>query len=282
MPYLMSSSFDKFIENITIGGDTKKVATARRDAIIELLKEKFTILDSFPTGSLVRNTGLKNSSDADVIVVLHYGKHVENKTPRQLLESVQSALGEYNAKIIKKNGQAVTLYFKTWPNVDIVPAKRVTVGAFQNLRIPDANTGRWIATAPKAHDNRIANMPLRSRRLVRMVKCWNKAHSGYFLSYHIEKVVLEINAAHDGESWAEDDWPWALAQYFKKAVEMTEPSTAMSAEYGIEDCTQLRERLKRARDISNEAWQTIYQDKNVEKAVGRLRVLFGDRFPAYG
>lgn len=282
MPYLMSSSFDKFIENITIGGDPKKVAIARRDAIIELLKEKFTILDSFPTGSLVRNTGLKNSSDADVMIVLHYSKHIENKTPKQLLESVQNALSDYDARVIKKNGQAVTLYFKTWPNVDIVPAKRVTVGLLHQLQIPDANTGRWIKTAPKIHDTRMAGIPLRRRRLVRMVKCWNKAHSSYFLSYHIEKVALEITVANDIGGWAEDDWPWALTQYFKKAIEMTEPSALISAEYGVEDWLQLRERLKRAHDISHEAWQAVYSDKDVEKAVGRLRVLFGDRFPAYG
>lgn len=282
MPYLVSTSFDKFIENITVGGDPKKTATARRDSIMDLLKEKLEILDAFPTGSLVRNTALKNSSDVDVVIVLHYGKHIENKTPKQLLESVQSALGDYNAKIVKKNGQAVTLYFKTWPNVDIVPAKRVTSGQNYILKIPDANTGRWITIDPKSHDVKIANLPLRGRRLVRMIKCWNKSHSSYLLSYHIERILLSANPTHDGDKWTEDDWPWALSRYFEQAVKMTEPSTVISTEYGLEDWKQLRDRLKRAHEISHEAWSAIYTDKNAEKSIGRLRVLFGDKFPAYG
>lgn len=281
MSYTILASFDKFLENITIGGDPKKIATSRRDSIFDLLKDKFTIIEAFPTGSLLRNTGLKNVSDVDVIVALHYGKHIENKTPKKVLDNVQEALSEYNA-IVKKNGQAVTLYFKTWPNVDIVPAKRVTVGQSYILKIPDMNTGTWIETNPKSHDIKIANMPLRGRYLIRMVKCWNKAHSSFFLSYHIELVALKTENIRDSGNWAEDDWPWLLAQYFKKAVEMTEPSTSISADYDLEDWKALRERLKRAYDISYEAWQAIYTDKNVEKAVGRLKVLFGDKFPTYG
>lgn len=281
MPYTLLSSFDKFIENITIGGDTKKIATSRRDSIFNLLKDKFTIVEAFPTGSLLRNTGLKNVSDVDVIVVLHYGKHIENKTPKKVLETVQAALSGYKA-VVKKNGQAVTLYFKTWPNVDIVPAKHVTVGNGKVIKIPDMNTGRWIETDPKTHDSKIAGLPLRGRYLIRMIKCWNNAHSNYFLSYHIEKVALKTESIRDGSNWAEDDWAWALNKYFEKAIEMTESSTSISSEYGTDEWVDLRNRLRKAKEISYEAWQAIYSDKNVEKAVGKLKVLFGDKFPTFG
>ena len=46
---------------------------------------------------------LTGNADLDVFVVLHFGKHIKNKLPSQVLQSVQDSLGEY-----RKNGQAVT------------------------------------------------------------------------------------------------------------------------------------------------------------------------------
>lgn len=276
MPYLMSTSLDRFLEKITIPGDHRTTATQRRDRISELLKDHFDILDIFPTGSAVRGTGLKGKSDVDVMVVLHYGKHVKDKTPKQLLQSVQDVLSEYDARIVKKNGQAVTLYFKTWPNVDIVPAKRMDSG---ELQIPDANTGRWISTDPAAHDRAMAALSNRGRQLVRMVKHWNDAHSGYLLSFHIEKIALQTSIVE--AAWAEDDWPWTLKAFFEKAIELTEPTAVISDSYDVDDWSELRSRLVRAKELSFDAWQAV-RDNDVEEAVDRCRVLFGSDFPSYG
>src|SRR5690349_10354443 len=109
MPYLVSTSFRDLLDNIRITSDAKSTATARRNRIVELLDQKLTILDAFATGSLVRGTGLRNVSDVDVMLVLHYGKHLKDKSPKAALETVQDALADYNARIVKKNGQAVTL-----------------------------------------------------------------------------------------------------------------------------------------------------------------------------
>jgi hypothetical protein len=280
MPYLMSTSFSRFLDNITITGDARKVAKGRRDKIAELLEGSFTTLDTFATGSTVRGTGLKGVSDVDVMLVLHYGNHVKGKTPLELLEGVRDVLSDYNAKIVKKNGQAITLYFTTWPNVDIVPAYRIQ-GAQDLLEIPDANTATWIRTSPATHDHAMAILPVRRRQLVRMVKCWNRAHSGFLESFHLEQIALQTTAAHDGSNWAEDDWPWALKGYFEKAINLTEPAATISASYGTADWLELRTRLVRARDLSTEAWHAVRRD-DIEEAVDRCRILFGGDFPAYG
>jgi hypothetical protein len=282
MPYAMETHFDQFLEKVTVSGDLKKDANARRDRISELLGSKFEILDIFPTGSLMRGTGLKGSSDVDVMLVLHYGKHIKEKTPVQVLEMVREALSEYNAQIVKKNGQAVTLYFKSWPNVDIVPTKRVTSGISYILQIPDSNTGRWITTDPKAHDGAMSRIPNRCRQLVRMVKCWNQAHSDYFQSFHIEQVALQTTSTHDGPVWEQSAWPWAIHMFFEKAIELTGPSTTISAAYELEEWKQIRARLDRAKQLSLDAWYAIHTKNDVEKAVARYRILFGDKFPAYG
>jgi hypothetical protein len=282
MPYLTSTSFDRLLERITVTGDLRGTANTRRGAISNLLKDRFTILDIFPTGSLVRGTGLKGVSDVDVIVVLHFGKHVDGKTPVQLLESVREALSQYTAKIVKKNGQAVTLYFTTWPNVDIVPAKRVGTDSNYVLNIPDANTGSWIAADPAAHDRQMASMSERGRQLVRMVKCWNGAHSGYLQSFHIERIALQTSTATATGAWGEDDWPWALKGFFEKAIDLTGPSAEISDAYGVDDWSELRSRLQRGKELAHEAWSAVYQGGNHEEAIARCGILFGDKFPAYG
>lgn len=227
MPYLISTSFDRFLVNITIDGDLSSVAAGRGAKIAELLRDAFRGPQIIPTGSLLRGTGLKGSSDLDVIAVLHYGTYVKGKTPTALLEDVRAVLSDYNAQIVKKNGQAVTLYFKTWPNVDIVPAVRIR-GYNDLFHIPDANTGSWIPTSPAAHDAAMAAIPLRRRQLGCMIKRWNVSHSGYFESFHIEQVALQVSAAHDGYPWGEDGWPWAINQFFEKAMALTGPREPMS------------------------------------------------------
>lgn len=281
MPYLMDTAFDQFLERITIGGDLRSLATTRRNNIVDLLEGQMETLDVFPTGSLVRGTGLKGSSDVDIVAVLHYSKHIKDKTCTQLLESVQQVLSEYDARIVKKNGQAVTLYFKTWPNVDLVPAKRVTNDSKSVLYIPDANTGEWIRTNPALHDATMSKLPLRRRQLVRMIKCWNAAHSGYVLSFHIEQIALECHFTTDSSDWAEDDWPYAVLEFFEKADDYTSATGQNWFQYTTDDWLELRPRVERAKGLALEAWSAAYNGDN-EKAMGRLRLIFGDRFPAYG
>ncbi len=62
MPYTVPVSFDRFVENISLTGDHKKAANARKDRVVSLLGNTFTILDGFPTGSIPRGTALKGSA----------------------------------------------------------------------------------------------------------------------------------------------------------------------------------------------------------------------------
>jgi len=279
MPYLVSTSFSKLLESITIVGDATKTANVRRDRIVELLDQKLTILNSFATGSLVRGTGLKNRSDVDVMLVLHYGKHLKNKTPRAALEAVQDALSGYDAQIVKKNGQAVTLYFKTWPNVDIVPAKRVTVGEGFSLHIPDSNTGSWIETDPASHDIAMSVASARKKQLIRAMKCWNEAHSSYFRSFHIEKVALacwvDENDAEEGA------WPGQVKHFLERAIELTEPTAELSTEYEVGEWSELRSRLRRGQELAEAAWHACFRN-DYATAIEKCRIIFGDKFPAYG
>jgi tRNA nucleotidyltransferase (CCA-adding enzyme) len=88
MPYTVPASFNKFIENVSLTGDHKETATARKDRVVPLLSNSFTILDAFATGSIQRGTALKTIADLDVMVVLHWSKHIKGKSPEQVLQDV--------------------------------------------------------------------------------------------------------------------------------------------------------------------------------------------------
>ena len=149
MPYTVPVSFDKFLENISLTGDHNETATARKDRIVSLLQNAFTILDAFPTGSISNGTALRAQADLDVMVVLHWSKHVEGKNPEQVLQGVRDALGDYRTNV-RKNGQAVTLYYDSWPNVDVVPVSRCRNddGTINYYSVPDMNSGKWLKSVP--------------------------------------------------------------------------------------------------------------------------------------
>lgn len=88
MPYTVAISFDKFREHIELSGDHRETATARKDRVVSLLKNDFEILDAFATGSIPRFTAVRGHADLDVMVVLHYGKHIKDKTPLAVLQQV--------------------------------------------------------------------------------------------------------------------------------------------------------------------------------------------------
>lgn len=284
MATTVPSAFSEFLQNISVTGDHLETAKARRDSIVSLLSDGFDIRDAFPTGSLVRGTALKGRADVDVLIALHYGKHIKDKSPQQVLEAVQEQLSDYRATV-KKNGQAVTLYFKSWPNVDIVPASQVADdnGVITHYNIPDMNRGVWISTNPKNHDALIAGLSLRERQRIRMIKTWNHAHSSYLSSFHIETIALYADSTTD-------DWLWDIYQFFDKALELIDDSlehpsgigSAVDDYLGSNERDEVKDRLVRANSRAYEAWDAYNSYDNHREAIEKCRVIFGDQFPAYG
>lgn len=284
MPYTVMLSFEKFIENISIAGKYEHTANGRRDRIIEMFGDKFSIVEAFPTGSLVRGTGVKNHSDVDVIVALHYGKHIEGKTPARVLEDVREHLKNYRTKMAKKNGQAVTLYFDSWPNVDIVPAIRMeNSGVLTGYQIPDMVRGIWIETFPQMHDRGMSRLLERDLTRIKMIKTWNTAHSECFSSFHLEVIALNT-------SIMTTTWPWAIVEYFIKALELIDrnlyhPNGSNGQVDGYltyADRIVAKERLSRGKELATNAWYAAEHKKDDEEAIRNYRILFGDKFPAYG
>lgn len=287
MSYTVSASFDKFRENIELTGNHRDTANKRKDGIVSFLKNEFSILDAFPSGSIPRYTAVTGYADLDVIVILHYGKHIEDRKPSEVLQNVRDVLAEFKANV-RKNGQAVTLHYKTWPNVDIVPVSRTTNsdGSVNHYKVPNMNDETWIQSRPRKHSlemsdkNKICSDSF--KRIVKMIKWWNRQHSSFLQSFHIEVIALKI--FNDYLS----DYPWNIFQYFEKAAEIVSKPLFHEDHYidnylDINKRAEAVQRLETARDKARQAWYYTYGERDDhESAIYLWRQIFGDKFPAYG
>jgi hypothetical protein len=288
MAYTVSYSFDLFFDNINLGGDQRSVAAARRDRLVSLLKKDFEILEAFPTGSIQRYTAVRNYADLDLMVVLHWSKHIKDKKPSKVLKAIQQSLSEYRTGV-RRNGQAVTLYYETWPHVDIVPVSRSAddAGNFTHYNVPNMNDEQWIISNPKQHsddmDAQNQSFGDQFKKIVKMIKWWNHQHSSLLEGYHIE--VLALRALTGSFS----DYPWNIYRFFESACTLVgsplwhKGSFADGYLSSDDSRSEIVKRLETARDKSRDAWLLAYGTNDNEKAaIETWRQIFGTEFPAYG
>lgn len=287
MAYTVTGAFDTFHDNINLSGDHRATANARRERLVSILSKHFEIRESFSSGSIQKYTALKGHADLDIIVALHYGKHVQGKKPSEVLQAVRDALGEYRTNV-RKNGQAVTLYYETWPNVDVVPVAR-HVDDNKNIthyEVPNIHTEGWIKSNPKTH---AANIEAKAsecgqnfRRIIKMIKHWNKGHSDYLQSYHIEVLAQEVF------SGPLNDITWHIHKFFEDAITLLQKpywyGFGFADEYlTANDRQEVLKRFNTAYDLSLTAWYHTYNGRNEHaQAIAVWQKIFGDKFPSYG
>lgn len=287
MPYTVGGAFDGFYEKINLVGDHREIANSRRDAVVEILKKSLTVLDAVTTGSIPRFTALRSVADLDLLVALHYGRHIKDQKPSAVLQAVRDALGEYRVNV-RKNGQAVTMYYKTWPNVDIVPAARVTNadGTISHYEIPDMTRETWLRSNPPKHSSTIeARSSLcgtNFRKVIKMAKAWSRGHGDLLQSYHIEAMAVAAFTS------TMSDITWDSFFMLDKMAGL------VSGPFWYEDAfidgylnaaarADALSRLERARDTARSAWYATYGGNSDHKtAITLWREVFGDDFPPYG
>ena len=286
MAYTVDAAFNEFYDAINLSGDHRSTANARKDSLISLLSGKFDVLEAFGTGSIPRFTALKARADVDIMVALHYGKHIQGKAPTQVLQDVRDALAYRTT--VRKNGQAVTLYYDTWPNVDVVPVARAqdSAGNITHYEVPNANTGSWIKSRPKQHSNDIeakaTECGANFRRIIKMIKWWNQSHGDYLQSYHIEVLALKIFL---GKS---DNTSWEVHRFFDKSRPLLTSSlwhdmSTVDEYLSYNDRQEVLKRLSSAITKSKEAWYCTYGSNSDHKgAIALWRHIFGEKFPLYG
>lgn len=285
MALTVAYAFDQFFSAINLPGDHRELANNRKDWIVRRLNSNLTILDSFPMGSIPRFTALKGHADLDVMVVLHYGQHVKGRKPSAVLSTVRSALGA-GAGSVRRNGQAVTMKFVSWPDVDVVPAVRITNndGSVSHFQIPDMNREEWIDTRPHSHSKQMqAAASARGpefRKIVKMLKDWNRRQDVSIQSYHLEVIALRMSS-----DW--EDTGWAIYQWFAEAEKsmhfLWHSDSDVTAYLEYPRAIRAIEQCRVAKDAALNAWYySRGTAKNEKTSITAWRSIFGMTFPAYG
>jgi hypothetical protein len=289
MARTIAQGFREFQANLEISDLQSSTVATRQSNLREAISGQLTVLDDFLTGSYRRHTliaPLKNA-DIDVFVVLD-STYYKSDGQATLLDLVRRVLLKTypNSPRVSRNGQAVTIIFSDF-RADVVPGFYRSGGGYL---IPDSNRGTWIGTDPKKHVELWAQSNTEHDGhlvpLIKMLKCWNRAHSSLLTSFHLETLtrqVLErvnINSYTSGARFVFDRARSIVRSGF----------TADAAGYsgnvsGYLDtvgkrenaCERLDAAFVKARDAEG-----LEAQGHIQAALEKWAVVFGDFFPAYG
>ena len=285
MAFTVHDSFDEFIKNISISCDYSDKIEERTNLVMKLLSKKFDVLEIFPVGSLVTYTPIRGHINIDIILVLHYAKYIRKREPLALLEMIKKTLRTYKVEITRKNTHAVSLKFNKPPNVNIIPASKVSDGdVFSHYNIPSTDKDIWIASNPKIHTQKMRDLSIYKGQLVQIIKEWNICHSSHLSSFHIDNMALTY------EDDVNSDLPWHICKFFKHIyeeleIDMVNPNGLGSHVDDYLDNYTREELLKLINETitkTYDAWYEVYSDKSHKLSIEIYRECFGERFPKYG
>jgi hypothetical protein len=280
-------SFATFKSNLEITSLQSSTVSTRQRNVREAVEAGLEVEDSFLTGSYSRSTMIAplSNADIDIFVVLNpkYFHNYDGKNggPAGLLDTVKrTILKTYTTTPdISRNGQAVTIRFSDFA-VDVVPGFNRKGGGYL---IPNSITNSWkkhvelMAASNRAHDGDLVP-------LIKMLKAWNRSHSSFFRSFHLEVLALQILTGV-----TITDFPSGARFYFDKGRELIKQKNLDPAGYGddvgryitsdrVEEATR---RFQLAYDRAVKAEVSAARG-NIRDAVDMCITNFGGDFPAYG
>jgi hypothetical protein len=293
MANTVQQSFVDFRRNLEITTLQASTVSTRQTGVREVIEADLQVLDSFLTGSYSRATMIAPLKDADVDIFIvldpkyYHNYNGQNGGPAGLLDLVKRTLLKTykSTPKISRSGQAVTIKFSDF-EVDVVPGFRRNGGGYL---IPDSLSGTWLSTDPKQHvDLMSASNKLHDGDLVpliKMIKAWNRSHSAYFRSFHLEVLALEIFT-----NVTITDFPSGVRFYFQKGLPLVAQKNLDPAGYGDDVGRYINssQKIEEAKAKFQLAYDRALKAEDyagrggVTNAVDMWRKLFGDYFPAYG
>ena len=281
-------AFAGLLRNVELTTLQATTASTRQQNVRDAVKNDLRILEDFLIGSCRRGTMIAplNTADIDVFLVLD-PKHYSPNGQASLLDATRRALLKTYTRTprVSRNGQAVTITFSDF-EVDVVPGFYRTGGGFL---IPDSVLNRWIETDPKRHieiwsgENKAHDGNLVP--LIKMMKCWNRAHSQLLRSFHLETLTLTVL-----KGIRISDFSSGVRFVLDKARETVKTTIPDPAGYPgalggylntREKLDAVLSRLDAALNQAREA-ERFASNGNIRASIEKWRVLFGDFFPAYG
>jgi hypothetical protein len=289
MPLTTAEAFNQFKEKLLVTDSQKDLIKGRRATVAGYLAKSFPGTSDLPLsttkviGSAGRSTIIRPLDDIDVLAVFTNKDQIYERLywndSRKFLYRIRDALNKYELEVVGARGQAVRLFYKEAPHVDIAPVFRWSSGGYA---LPNG-TGGWLTTDPDVHDEWITQrhrgLDNRLKPMIRMVKRWNNVHSKYLKGFHIEVVLATVFSSIGGDSrdacakffeWGRDNLSVLDPAGHSGDLSTYLPQTARA---------NVLSNMRSAQDRATKA--NAAEDAGNHQEARRLwRGIFGDEFPA--
>ena len=291
MAITTAQAFEEFKNKLLLTDVQKRTAATRKSVTDGYLRASFPSNSDLPLnatklmGSAGRETIIRPLDDVDILAVFDNKDGIFEKNykwdSQKFLYRVRDALSTYRVQVVGARGQAVRLFYKAAPHVDIAPVFRYDGGGYA---LPNGSGG-WLTTDPDQHDDYInkrhSELDYRLKPMIRMVKRWNNVHSKHLKGFHMEVMTATAFSSLGGDSRVacEKFFDWG-----QRCLNVSDP-----AGYDGNLSTYLSQNSRQA-VLSNmqSARQRAASANGAEargdhaEAIRLWRIIFGDEFPAYG
>ncbi len=200
-----TQAFDEFRRRLELSQTERDDAQRRQKNVRECIREGFDLSTDFLSGSYSRHTKTKPLKDVDVMFVLGTKERWRrDKPPIEMLRAFEKCLQakykEPDQVTIGRRSVTVEFEKNYYPeehegkvlSIDAVPAFLLGTEQYE---IPDKETGTWIKTNPKKHQEQSTakNKELDERwvPLVKMAKGWNRANGKPVKPSFLVEVMAE-------------------------------------------------------------------------------------------
>jgi len=265
----------------------QKAAARRHEEIRGVVREKWSLVENFLTGSYRRDTKTKRLKDVDIFVVIAPDgdqADLRRQGPSQILAALKAVLEE-RYDDVTADGFACVVRFGPEEEVasfDVVPAFKRSGGGYE---IPDAERGRWIPTNPKIHHEQSKAMNEKCGGsyvpFVKLLKGMNReAGEPIEPSFLLEVMALDLIRTPFGRY--QDEINWFLATAAERITEDWGDPAGIGPD--VNETQSAAERRAAAEVLAD--WQRVaeeairLEDAGEERAAyEKWRSLFGARMP---
>ncbi len=207
-PTTLDAAVEKFLSDLLLTDTQRTRVASRQDAVRETIKSRLGIpnvktylVGSYPRETQIREVDGRSLIDVDCLFILPGDTDLLQKYywngdgGRRLLEEMHSAIDGYQGLKAKVDWPCVTL---AWADMkmELTPAFKAEDPGYV---IPGASIWeKWQTTDPlKDEDlitkrNQAANGDF--KKLIRMLKCWNRTHGRPISSFAIEAVAYQTTS----------------------------------------------------------------------------------------
>lgn len=234
-------------------------------------------------GSAGRKTIIRPVEDVDVMAIFNNTNNIFDKyryDSKLFIYRIRDALNEYQVQVVGARSQAVRLFYKANPHVDIAPVFRWDTGGFI---IPNGSGG-WNKTDPILHDTYMAErdkvLDYYLKPLIKMLKRWNLEHSSYFRSFHLEILTASLF------SKLGSNYRQALEMFFRTSQGRLSVFDPADHSTDLSNYLSLSQRQNLVSNLDN-AHQRSVKALNAESAgdhkesIHQWQMIFGSEFPSF-